>query len=176
MQGLLTRIRALEPEDLDTLYEWYNDQEFTYWVSGSWPLLALLRREEFERKFLDEDPNRYAITDLEGNLIGTIGFDEVNITARTARLYIGIGQKDLWGKGFGSDALKTFINHLFIRWNFRRLTVEFWEGNQRALSCYTSLGFVEEGRLREAYYIDGKYYDAVIMGLLKKDILVSIKE
>lgn len=169
MQGKLTRIRSLDVDDLVTLYEWYRDQDFSYWISGNWPLITLLRREEFEQKFFDEDHNRYAITDIEGNLIGTIGFDQVNIPARSARLYIGIGQKDLWGQGYGTDSLRTFIHYLFNQWNFRRLTVEIWEGNQRALSCYTRLGFLEEGRLRQAYYIDGKYFDAVILGLLKDD-------
>ncbi|KUO62753.1 MAG: acetyltransferase [Gracilibacter sp. BRH_c7a] len=169
MQGRITRIRSLEANDLDSLYQWYNNHEFSYWVSGNWPLLTLLRREEFEQKFYDEDLNRYAITNIEDEIIGTIGFDEVNIPARSARLFIGIGPKELWGQGYGTDSLRTFINYLFNQWNFRRLTVEIWAGNLRALSCYTSLGFVEEGRLREAYYIDGKYYDGIILGLLKKN-------
>lgn len=169
MQGKITRIRSLELDDLDMLYEWYNDHDFSYWISGNWPMITLLRREDFETKFFDNDDNRYAITDIEGNLIGTIGFDQVNIPARSVRLFIGIGQKDLWGQGYGTDALRTFICFLFYQWNFRRLTVEIWDGNQRALSCYTNLGFIEEGRLREAYYIDGKYYDSVILGLLKED-------
>lgn len=166
MQGKITRIRSLELNDLDTLYEWYNDNDFSYWISGNWPLITLLRREEFEQKFFEDDENRYGIVNTKGNLIGTIGFDQVNIPARSARLYIGIGQKDLWGQGYGTDALRTFINYLFNQWNFRRLTIEIWEGNQRALSCYTNLGFIEEGRLRQAYYIDGKYYDGVLLGLL----------
>lgn len=169
MQGNITKIRSLELNDLDVLFDWYNDHDFSYWISGNWPLITLLRREEFEQKFYDEDNNRYAITDLKDNLIGTIGFDQVNIPARSARLFIGIGQKELWGQGYGTDSLRTFINYLFNQWNFHRLNVEIWEGNLRALSCYTGLGFIKEGRLREAYYIDGKYYDAVILGLLKKD-------
>ncbi|MCG1026178.1 MULTISPECIES: GNAT family N-acetyltransferase [Dehalobacter] len=169
LNGKLTRIRPLEIDDLDTLYEWYNDHDFSYWISGNWPLATLLRREDLESKLFEEDANRYAITDLQGSLIGTIGFDQVNIPARSARIYIGIGLQDYWGKGYGTDALTAFIRYLFGQWNFRRLTAETWVNNTRALSCYEKLGFIAEGRLREAYYVEGQYFDAIILGLLKKD-------
>jgi ribosomal-protein-alanine N-acetyltransferase len=169
LTGKLSLIRPLATDDLDLLYAWYNDQEFSYWVSGNWPLATLLRRDEFERKMYEEDEYRYAITDQQGNLIGSVGFDEVNLTARSARLYIGIGAKDHWGKGYGTDALQVFSRFLFQQWNFHRLHAETWQENARALACYQKLGFVVEGRLREAYFIDGKYYDAFILGLLKKD-------
>jgi RimJ/RimL family protein N-acetyltransferase len=169
LSGKMTRIRPLDGSDLDLLYDWYNDHDFSYWASGNWPYAAMLRREELEQKMYAEDDHRYAITDLEGNLIGTIGFDQVNIPARSARLFIGIGVKQAWGHGYGSDALTTFIGYLFKQWNFRRLTAEPSQDNNRALACYQKLGFVVEGRLREAYYIGGKYYDAVILGLLKRD-------
>jgi RimJ/RimL family protein N-acetyltransferase len=132
-------------------------------------LATLLRREEFEQKMYEDDLHRYAITDLEGELIGTVGFDDVNIPARSARIYIGIGLKTYWGQGFGCDALQTFIRYLFHQWNFHRLTAETWQNNSRALSCYQKLGFMIEGTLREAYYIDGKYYDSIILGLLQRD-------
>ncbi|NLI91144.1 MAG: GNAT family N-acetyltransferase [Peptococcaceae bacterium] len=169
LKGKITTIRPLETDDLDLLYEWYNDQEFSYWVSGNWPYATLMRREEIERKMYEEDEHRYAVTDHQGNLIGSVGFDEVNIPARSAKLYIGIGSKECWGKGYGTDALQVFIRFLFNQWNFHRLCAETWQENVRALSCYQKLGFIVEGNLREAYYIDGNYYDAVILGLLKRD-------
>ena len=169
LKGKQTCLRPLEPDDLDSLYNWYNDPEYCYWVSGSWPPVTMLRREEIQRMMYEEDEHRYALTDLKGQLIGSIGFDQVNISARSARIYIGIGCKEHWNKGYGTDALSVFIHYLFDHWNFRRLTAETWQKNQRALCCYQKLGFVIEGNLREAYYVDGQYYDAIILGLLKQD-------
>lgn len=167
--GQLTRIRPLEITDLDQLYAWYNDEEFAHWVSGNWPLTTMLRREEVEQLMFEDDPHRYAITDLSDNMIGTLGFDQVNLPARSARIFIGIGSAEYWGKGYGGDSLIIFINFLFSQWNFRRLTAETWQENTRALSCYEKLGFMREGRLREAYYIAGRYFDGIILGLLKND-------
>lgn len=169
LTGKKTRIRPLENCDLDTLYEWYNDYDFSYWISGNWPFTTLLRREDIERKFYEEDEHRYAITDIKGKFIGTIGFDQVNISARSAKLFVGIGNKEYWGQGYGYDSLSIFLEFVFNQWNFRRLTAETWENNSRALSCYQKLGFMIEGKLREAYYINGKYYDSILLGLLKQD-------
>ncbi|RNC28777.1 MAG: Spermidine N(1)-acetyltransferase [Candidatus Dichloromethanomonas elyunquensis] len=169
LKGKITTVRPLETDDLDLLYEWYNDQEFSYWVSGNWPCATLLRRDEIERKMYEEDEHRYAVTDQDGSLIGTVGFDAVNIPARSARLYIGIGSRKHWSQGYGSDALQVFLRFLFRQWNFHRINAETWKENKRALACYQKMGFVREGCLREAYYINGKYYDAVILGLLQGD-------
>lgn len=169
LKGNLTYIRPLEISDLDDLCNWYNNHEFSYWVSGNWPLTTLLRREEIEQKFYDEDDHRYAITDLTGNIIGSIGFDQFNIPARSARIYIGIGSKEYWGNGYGRDALNSFLHFLINQWNVHRITAETWCENKRAISCYQALGFMIEGQLREAYYIDGKYHDGLILGLLAKD-------
>jgi len=169
LKGKLTRVRPLELDDLEDLYTWFNDPDFSYWVSGGWPLVTMLRREAVEKELYEADQNRYALTDLNGLLIGTVGFDQVNLTARSARIFIGIGNKAYWSKGFGSDALQIFIRFLFNQWNFRRLTAETWQLNTRALACFQKLGFKLEGTLREAYYVDGQYYDGLLLGLLRKD-------
>ncbi|NLP44954.1 MAG: GNAT family N-acetyltransferase [Peptococcaceae bacterium] len=173
--GEKTLIRPLEINDLDDLYDWYNESNFTYWVCGNWPLASLLRRDYIENNFYENDDYRYSILDMDKNLIGSIGFEQVNTPARSAKLYIGIGKSEYWGKGYGYDAMNTFINYLFNQWNFRRLTVETWEKNIRAIKCYEKLGFVIEGKLRQAYYVTGKYYDAIIMGLLKSDFYAKAK-
>jgi RimJ/RimL family protein N-acetyltransferase len=169
LKGILTIIRPLQIEDLATLYQWYNDLEYTYWLNGNWPERLLLRREDIERELYEEDPNRYAILDQTGRLIGTIGFDSLNLPARSVRLYIGIGEKSLWNGGYGADALKIFCDHLFRHWNFHRLTLETWAGNQRALACYAKAGFRQEGVLREAYYVDGTYRDGIMLARLRTD-------
>ncbi|MFA6808065.1 MAG: GNAT family protein [Eubacteriales bacterium] len=167
--GKKTFIRPLDYEDIDLLYQWYSDQDFLYYLSGGWPINSMLKKEEIEKKFFEEDNYRYAILDQNKDMIGTLGFDEVNICSRAAKIYIGIGNKDYFGKSYGTDALAVFIKYLFNQWNFHRITAETWDGNQRAIACYQKLGFQIEGKLRDGYYVHGKYRDVVVLGLLKKD-------
>lgn len=174
IKGDKTIIRPLDLSDLEKMYEWYSNFNFTYWVNGNWPVNLMLRREEFEKTFYDEDNQRYAILSKDKEFIGTIGFNEVNIPAGSTKIYIGIGEADYWGYGYGSDALKYFICYLFFSWNFRRLTAETWDGNIRASKCYEKLGFKLEGRMREAYYINGEYKDVLLYGLLKEEFTSSL--
>jgi putative phosphotransacetylase len=169
LRGKKTRIRPLETDDLEQMYNWYSDPEFAWAVSGGWPPASFLRREEIAARFYEDDPNRYAILNQAGELIGTIGFDQVNPTARSARLFLGLGRSENRRRGLGADALFAFCRYLFAQCNFRRLTAETWEGNPGAAACYRRAGFTLEGTLREAYYAGGEYRNGLIFALLKKE-------
>jgi RimJ/RimL family protein N-acetyltransferase len=175
LQGKKIGIRPLEEEDIAEIYTWYNNQEFNLWASGAWPLNTLLSKEELAQKFLDQPrgEHRYAVLDEEKQVIGTIGFREHNIPARSAVLFVNIGISEYWGKGYGTEALQIFLRYLFQQWNFHRLTLDTWDGNKRAIRTYEKAGFKIEGRLREACYVLGEYRDAVIMGLLEQDFLAG---
>ena len=170
LNGHKTFIRPIEEEDFDTFYQWYNDQDVNLWSSGAWPLNTLLSKDQLAEKISDQSEEyRYAITDLDNQLIGTIGFKEFDIPNRSASLFIVIGNKSFWGKGYGTDALITFARFLFTQWNFHRLTLDTWDENTRAIKAYEKAGFKIEGRQREARFVLGYYHDAILMGLLRAE-------
>jgi RimJ/RimL family protein N-acetyltransferase len=90
--------------------------------------------------------------------IGLIGYRELNIISRRCTVGSGIGVKEYWGKGFGTDAMKTLIHYLFQTMNLNRVQLDTWCGNVQAIRSYEKCGFVVEGQLRNDAYIDGKYY------------------
>ncbi|HBW36560.1 GNAT family N-acetyltransferase [Desulfosporosinus sp. BICA1-9] len=173
LKGLKTSIRPIEEDDLDEIYQWYNDQEVNLWSSGAWPLNTLQSKDQLAVKFLDESPDthRYIILDENERLIGTIGFKEINIPARSVALFVVIGDKNYWGKAYGTDAVITFARYLFSQWNFHRISLDTWDQNIRAIKAYEKVGFVIEGRQREARYVLGNYHDAILMGLLREEFL-----
>lgn len=173
LKGNKTLIRPLEPDDIEAFYQWYNDPEVNYWASGAWPLNTLFSEEEIEKRFFesDMDERRYTILTLRKERIGTIGFREVNIPARSATLFIVIGDKNYWGQGYGSDAIETILRFLFNQWNFHRVSLDTWDGNLRAKKAYEKLGFKLEGKLRDARFVSGEYRDALIYGLLSTEFL-----
>ena len=174
LKGQKTWIRPLEEDDIDLLYQWYNDQEVNLWSSGAWPLNTLLSKDQIAVKFLDGSPDtyRYAILDENNLLIGTTGFKEVNIPCQSATLYVVIGNKAYWSHGYGTDALITFVRFLFTQWNFHRISLDTWDENLRAIKAYEKVGFKIEGRQREARFVLGNYHDAILMGLLREEFLV----
>lgn len=173
LRGKKTSIRSIEEDDLDALYHWYNDQEVNLWSSGAWPLNTLLSKDQIAAKFFDGPPDtyRYAILNEQDSLIGSIGFKELNVPGQSATLYIVIGDKTYWGKGYGTDALITLSRFLFTQWNFHRLSLDTWAENIRAIKAYEKVGFIVEGRQRQARFILGNYHDAILMGLLRDEFL-----
>jgi len=171
LKGHITSIRPIEEDDIAAIYQWYNDEEVNLWSSGAWPLNTLQSKDQIAGKFLEGSPDtyHYAILDQNEQLIGTLGFNQINIPSRLATLFVVIGNKTYWGKGYGTDALITFSRFLFTQWNFHRLSLDTWDGNSRAIRAYEKVGFKIEGRQRDARFVLGNYHDAILMGLLQEE-------
>ncbi|MDI6812384.1 MAG: GNAT family protein [Desulfitobacteriaceae bacterium] len=184
LPGKKTFLRPVEEGDLDSLYRWYNDPEVNHWANASWPLATLLSRDAIAERVLSQaDPDfnphehyRYLILNEQGNGIGYIGFREINVPARSAVIFISIGEKTYWGKGYGPDALHTLMQFLFRQWNFHRIALDTWDGNTRAIRAYEKVGFQLEGRLREARYVLGKYHDALLFSILQPEFFARDPE
>jgi len=165
-------IRPVERTDLEIVRKWYNDDEIMYWGSGAKPDMMVsidyLEDVWYPQTFTDYSV-RMMIETKDGDPIGIVGFKDMNTQERRCRMLIFIGEKHCWGKGYGTDSIKGFLKYLFNRWNVQRVEVDTWDGNERAIAAYKKCGFVEEGRLRKARYVDGEYKDEIILGVLKEE-------
>jgi RimJ/RimL family protein N-acetyltransferase len=72
------------------------------------------------------------------------------------------------GKGFMKDALRAYLGHLF-EGGAHRVDAEVYESNEVSLGLLESLGFVVEGRKREACRAGGRRLDMHVLGLLERD-------
>jgi RimJ/RimL family protein N-acetyltransferase len=73
------------------------------------------------------------------------------------------------GRGIGRSAIKRLMHYVFEICGMRRLWLDYFESNEAGAMLYTSMGFIEEGRLRKAIDINGQYLDVIVMGMLKKE-------
>lgn len=177
--GTKVELRPISLEDYKRTYEWRNDEETAKMGVGDYLFLeshvSLEQIEDaYEKEIMKLDKRKagsFSIYTIEENSkhIGLINYRELNIVSRRCTVGIGIGVKKYWSKGYGSDAMKTLIHYLFQTMNLNRVQLNTWSGNVRAIRSYEKCGFVVEGRLRNDAYIDGKYYDTVVMGLLKEE-------
>ncbi len=166
------KLRALEKEDLPLLARWAQDWE----VGRFFNAYGALPQEETERwyeRVLEAQRNRrqfrYAIDDEEGKLIGTVALIHIDWKNRNAELDIGIGEKDHWGKGYGTEAITAILNFAFRELNLHRVGLIVFDFNGRAIRCCEKCGFRHEGRAREALFQDGCYHDVLFMGILKEE-------
>lgn len=79
---------------------------------------------------------------------------------------IGIYDTTCLGRGFGSKAIKLVLGYAFGAMQLHRISVRVLAYNDRAIRAYEKCGFVPEGRERETAFVDGHWYDDIIMGVL----------
>jgi len=103
--------------------------------------------------------------------IGQITYNEIDTKNKKVELDILIGNRKNMGMGYGSDALKTLIRHLFKKFSINKIWIEARANNPRAIKAYQKSGFKKEGLLREENYFKGKFVDCVRFGILRKDFL-----
>ena len=130
-------------------------------------------KEWFEKDMVNEQKNDelfFLIETLSENRpIGLIGLDGIRWTHGDAWVGIGLGERDYWGKGYGSDAMRILLRYAFSELNLHRLSLSVFEYNQRAIRSYQKVGFVDEGRARQFLNRDGQRYDLLFMGILRAE-------
>lgn len=171
--GKRVRLRGVERSDIPLFYEWLNDPEVTEGLSLYLPLSMDDEEKWFERVTHMEDhekPLAIELKDGDGwRLIGNSGFFHLEWTNRCAEFGIFIGNKTVWNKGFGTEAVELILKHGFETLNLHRIYLQVYSTNPRARRSYEKAGFVPEGILREAVYRHGKYADIHIMSVLRSE-------
>ena len=173
LSGSRVTLRPGDENDFYLLYKWYNDTELNKlagWNNSK--VTADKLRYNMSRSF-GYDPMTLMIDNEEGMPIGTIQLYDFNEQDKSCKLGIRIGDRDYWSKGYGEDAVKTLIEYAFQKMDIYRVTLKVYEYNERAVKCYLKCGFQNEGRTRQSAYIDGKFYDEIIMGALKSEYIKS---
>jgi RimJ/RimL family protein N-acetyltransferase len=82
---------------------------------------------------------------------------------------IFIGDKSVWDQGYGTDVMRLLLKHGFETLNLNRIYLKVYATNLRAIRCYEKVGYVPEGRLREASYKHGQYVDFILMSVLRSE-------
>ncbi|WP_369260388.1 GNAT family N-acetyltransferase [Streptomyces sp. R35] len=176
IEGKLVRLRALRADDVDAQVRWRNDPEVVHWATGSDPLFGPVTREavaHFHEIRLRDDPRAqqtFTVEDLaDGRAIGMVDYRDLDSFAGRATVGITIGERDRWGGGYGSEALRLLLDHLFGALRLHRVELDTWSGNERAMRAFRAVGFVEEGRRRESVRVGDEWYDGVEFGLLREE-------
>lgn len=164
-------LRRHVPENLARFRAWYADPEIARLARYQ---EAPMRPEEIERFFasrvVGQEALAMAIHERDGDrLIGTCAFSQFDGDNGSALYHITIGEKDAWGRGYGTEATRLMLDHAFDVLGLHRVALYVFEFNKRAIRAYQRCGFVIEGRSRESIYRDGRWWDELAMSVLESD-------
>lgn len=150
---------SLSPIDgvYECYFRWVHDTEVTRYLElGRFP-----QTEEALEKYLKD--HFILGINAEGKYIGNIALTNVEWIHRTAYIGIMIGEKDCWGKGYGTDAINLLFDHAVNRLNLRKISAGAYRENHGSIRAFQKAGFEIEAVFKKQLYLDGKYQDRVVM-------------
>ena len=178
-KGKLVHLTAEEPKVIaEANVRWARDSEYMRLLDSnvSAPVSVKKIIEWIEKDLEKNVPTEYyfLIRTLEDErLIGVIGLDGSIIPHGEAYLGIGIGERELWGKGYGSDAMQVILRYVFSELNLQRVSLNTFEYNPRAIRSYEKVGFVHEGRVRGYLHRSGKRWALIYMAILREEWMAA---
>lgn len=173
LTGSRIRLRAIERSEIPMLTGWFNDAEITQYIPLNWAMSQADEERWFEQ-MLQRPPELHPlmIDALTGDgwlPIGDCGFNDISWVSRSGNIGIVIGDKRYWSKGYGGDAVRLLLRYGFLGLNLNRIDLEVYQNNPRAIHSYEKVGFVHEGRKRQAMYKNGVYHDVFVMSVLRSE-------
>jgi len=172
LTGELVRLRPIRPDDAEGMWAVLEDPEGNR-LAGT---TATFTREQVAQWCATvagrDGRHDWAITHDGDEYLGEIVLNDIDEHSRNASLRLALrpGQR---GRGFGGEAISLVLAYAFAPapqgLGLHRVSLDVLSINPRARILYESLGFVEEGRLREAHR-DGDFWcDAIVMAILEDD-------
>ena len=171
IEGRTVVLRPHTARNVAAFTRWYADPEvacLTRYQDGS------MRPDEvrrfFEARVAGPGSLALAIHLRETDrLIGTCAFSQLDGDNGSALFHITIGERDCWGRGYGTEATALMLDHAFGTLRLHRVGLAVFAFNERAVGSYRKVGFVVEGRSREAIWRDGRFSDEIHMSVLAEE-------
>ncbi|MFH1777832.1 MAG: GNAT family protein [Candidatus Omnitrophota bacterium] len=165
-------LRGWEREDLKgDMFNWTNDSQVTHYMSrGLKPNVLEVMQKEYEQLINSNTDVIFVIVDKKTDKpIGIAGLHAMNPLVHSAEYRIMIGEKDYWSKGYGTEANSLIVAYGFDKLNLHKVYLGVNADNVGAVKSYEKTGFKREGVLRDEIYRNGRYYDAVVMSILREE-------
>jgi RimJ/RimL family protein N-acetyltransferase len=166
ISGKHVTLRPVEEADAPLIHRWMNHPEIWHYMDYERPVSLAEVVEDIERSRTEGVPFTILVG---GRPIGRIGLNQFRRRDRICSLYMFIGEPVFWGRGYAQDAVMALLGFAFDRWDLNQ--VELWTlgDNDRALGVYKRCGFVEEARLRDRSWKDGRWVDRIVMSVAREE-------
>ncbi|UHA72811.1 GNAT family N-acetyltransferase [Paenibacillus sp. 481] len=169
--GNRIRLREYRESDMEAMRKWVNDPEVTESLHDLFlSPHSYTTTESFKNEVMKPRDNIRSFVIAEKESEAYIGQIDLHIDwkNRIGTIGIVIGRKELFGQGYGEEAIRVLQAVAFDQLQLNRVQLEVLEPNERAYRCYIKCGFVEEGRQRQRVFRNGRYLDMIGLGLLRE--------
>lgn len=168
-------LRSVEQSDYRQLYNYMYGEpnpEWKCWDAPYYPLEPIsfekFSQQLNQRLNKGEVPSAMLI-EVGQQMIGSVIYYWEHADSYWLEVGIVIYVPKYWGQGYGTEALKLWIDYLFDQMPLIRIGLSTWSGNERMIHCAEKLGMTLEGRIRQSRLVDGHFYDSIKMGMLREE-------
>ncbi len=171
IEGDLVALGPIRRDLLTTYQRWIND--FT--VSRTLavypaPITDEKELEWYEGSAVGKDRPDFTIYERATmRPIGNTSLQVIDWVHRRAEWGIAIGESDARGKGYGTETARLMLDYAFTALGLNSLSLHVYEYNTPARRAYAKAGFVETGRMRQARWYAGRFWDVILMDCLASE-------
>jgi ribosomal-protein-serine acetyltransferase len=130
---------------------------------------------EDSKFFIEKSLTRFAKNDgfwagiwYHGQLAGAIGYLYADSAHSKTEIGYWLGSA-FEGKGLVTKSCQSFIRYAFEEWKLNKVEINMAADNIKSIAVAERLGFMQEGKIRDYEYLNGKYQDRLIYGMLLKE-------
>ena len=162
-------IGLIESSDLEDVRLLHNHPDTLKWLSDTHKVTEQEQQKWFSTLIDSQKSRRYVARELSsGKLVGVFRLDSLDLENKSAQVGLDISV-DFRRQGLATEIYKAIVPHFFGEMLVNRISLVTLESNFAARALYENLGFVEEGRLREAFLRNNCYIDGVLYSLLSSE-------
>jgi diamine N-acetyltransferase len=163
-------LAPLSADDAPTLHAWINERAEVLRSSSYRPVAYPQHLAWMAGITGRTDATIFSIRRIVGDdLVGTCQLHSISAVDRCAELQIRLGAIAERGKGLGTQAVRLLLDYGFLDLNLQRIYLHVMATNLPAIRVYEKTGFLREGLLRRAAYVDGAYVDLAFMAILRDE-------
>jgi RimJ/RimL family protein N-acetyltransferase len=165
-------LSTVQRADLPLYTRWFSDLEVTAYLGMSGRVFLPEQEQEwYENLLRAEHSKTFAIIVRDSQrVIGNVSLNSINHQHQVAELGIAIGDRSMWGQGYGTEATRLMTEYGFVFLNLETIFLRVLGFNTRAQRAYLKAGYREAGRLRGMRVFAGKRYDDILMDITRADI------
>ncbi|WP_353094351.1 GNAT family protein [Tissierella praeacuta] len=162
-------IRAVKKEDALDLINYISkiggESDFLTFGKNEFNI-TIEKEEAIIESYIGVTNKLFIIAQIENEIIGSLNYNGGirQRTKHTGEFGVSVAKK-YWGLGIGKELIKYMIDWAKKGNVVKKINLRTREDNEKAISLYIKLGFKKEGVISRDFYIDGKYYSSIFMGL-----------
>jgi len=173
LTGEAVYLRLIEPSDCGERYlAWLLDPDVNRFLETRWTDQTPETIRDFVT-VMRSSPDNYlfAIVHIgSGEHVGNIKVGAINPVHKHCEVGYFIGERAMWGKGIATEAIHLATRFAFERLGMHRAHAVVDVDNPASAKALERVGYIKEGQLREKLFMDGRWSDQLLYGILRSEL------